>query len=391
MLYHLAEFLKEFWFPFNVLHYITTRSFLVFLVAFLLVVLLTPHFIKRFRKVYISLGGYVRDYLDHHWEKRFTPSMGGIVLVLTLVILSFLFLRLDTPYPYLASLTLLLFGFIGFVDDLLKLLRNRASQLPAWLRRLASQGGLSAKQKLALQFVFAFLIAVLMVKFLPIDTKLYPPLFKDSAIDLGTALYLLFATVFIVYFSNAVNIADGLDGLAIGLSLSVFAVIAFVAYLVGNHTFAQYLGIPYVPYAGELTILAMAFLGGGLAFLWFNTHPAKVFMGDVGALAIGALIAFIALATKSEFIVFVAGFVFFLEVLSVILQVLTCKLTKKEEVVYTDGGERSFVTNCKRLFKKAPLHHHFEEKGWNEEQIVVRFWIISILAGVFSLIFLKLR
>ncbi len=391
MLYLLSEWLKSYWFPFNVLHYITTRSFLAFLLAFFAVVVLIPLFVRRFQKLYISLGGYRRDFLDHHEHKRFTPSMGGLVIVLTLIVFSFLFLRLDTPYPYLAALTLFLFGLIGFLDDLFKILRNRAETLPPPLRALARQGGLTAKQKLMLQFPFAFLIAVLMVEFLPIDTALHPPLLKDAVIDLGKPLYLLWATLFIVFFANAVNITDGLDGLAIGVSLSVFAVGAFVAYLVGNYVFASYLGIPYVPYAGELTILAMAFLGAGLAFLWFNTHPARIFMGDVGALAIGALIAFIALATKSEFIFLVAGGVFLIEILSVVLQVIGCKLTKRSEVVYTDGGGTKRVANCKRIFKKAPLHHHFEELGWNEEQIVVRFWIISVLLGVFSLIFLKLR
>ena len=391
MLYLLSEWLKNYWFPFNVLHYITTRSFLAFLLAFAVGVVLIPLFARRFKRFYISLGGYRRDFLDHHEEKRYTPSMGGIVIVLTLIVFSFLFLRLDTPYPYLAALTLLLFGLIGFADDALKLLRNRASELPPAIGRLAQNGGLTAKQKLLLQTLFALLVAYLMVKFLPIDTNLYPPLFKDWSIPLGEPLYVIFAALFIVFFSNAVNITDGLDGLAIGVSLSVFGVIAFVSYLVGNYVFASYLGIPYVPYAGELTVLAMAFLGAGLAFLWFNTHPARIFMGDVGSLAIGALIGFVALATKSEFIVLVAGGVFLWEILSVVLQVLTCKLTKRGEIVYTDGGTRRTIADCKRLFKRAPFHHHLEVSGWKEEQIVVRLWIVSILLGVFSLIFLKLR
>ena len=391
MLYLLSEWLKNYWFPFNVLHYITTRSFLAFLLAFAVGVILIPLFVRKFKKIYVSLGGYRREFLDHHEEKRFIPSMGGVVIVLTLIVFSFIFLRLDTPYPYLVALTLFLFGFIGFIDDLLKLLKSKARELPPAVGRLAQNGGLTAKQKLLLQFAFALPLAVLMVKFLPIDTNLYPPLFKDWSLHLSEPLYILFAATFIVFFSNAVNITDGLDGLAIGVSLSVFGVIAFVSYLVGNHVFASYLGIPYVPYAGELTVLAMAFLGAGLAFLWFNTHPARVFMGDVGSLAIGSLIGFVALATKSEFIILLAGGVFVWEILSVVLQVLTCKLTKRGEIVYTDGGTRRTIADCKRLFKRAPFHHHLEVSGWKEEQIVVRLWIVSILLGVFSLIFLKLR
>lgn len=394
MIYLLSEWLKNFWFPFNVLHYITTRSFLAFLLAFIVGVLLIPIFVRKFRTIYESLGGYRRDFLEHHEDKRFTPSMGGLVIVLILILFSFVFLRLDTPYPYLVALTLFLFGLIGFIDDVLKILRNakgKFSNFPSFLKDFLRQGGLSAKQKLILQFIFAAIVAFLMVKFLPIDTNLYPPFFKNLAIPLGEPLYVIFATLFIVFFSNAVNITDGLDGLAIGVSLSVFGIMAFVSYLVGNYLFATYLGIPYVPYAGELTILSMAFLGAGLAFLWFNTHPARVFMGDVGSLAIGALIAFIALATKSEFIVFLAGGVFVFEIVSVILQVFVCKLTKRGEIVYTDGGEQRSIADCKRLFKKAPFHHHLEALGWKEEQIVVRMWIVSILLGVFSLIFLKLR
>ncbi len=391
MLYLLSEWLKNYWFPFNVLHYITTRSFLAFLLAFAVGVILIPLFVRKFKKIYVSLGGYRREFLDHHEEKRFIPSMGGVVIVLTLIVFSFIFLRLDTPYLYLVALTLFLFGLIGFIDDLLKLLKSKARELPPAVGRLAQNGGLTAKQKLLLQFAFALPLAVLMVKFLPIDTNLYPPLFKDWSLHLSEPLYILFAATFIVFFSNAVNITDGLDGLAIGVSLSVFGVIAFVSYLVGNHVFASYLGIPYVPYAGELTVLAMAFLGAGLAFLWFNTHPARVFMGDVGSLAIGSLIGFVALATKSEFIILLAGGVFVWEILSVVLQVLTCKLTKRGEIVYTDGGTRRTIADCKRLFKRAPFHHHLEVSGWKEEQIVVRLWIVSILLGVFSLIFLKLR
>ncbi|HID79445.1 MAG TPA: phospho-N-acetylmuramoyl-pentapeptide-transferase [Aquifex aeolicus] len=383
MLYHLGEWLKEVWFPFNVLHYISFRSFLAFLLAFATAMVLIPLFTRFMKKIHTSLGGYQREYLTHHAEKRETPSMGGVVLVLILVFFSFLFLRWDKPYFLLCPLTLLLFGLIGFVDDLFKLFKNQPQRVPVSLRGLSLRGGLTAKQKLFFQFIFAFFIAYLLLAWVGLDTNLYFPLLKDLYLDLGTEGFLIFATLFIVFFSNAVNLTDGLDGLAIGVTLTTFAVGSLIAYLAGNKVYAEYLGIPYVPYVGELTILAMTFLGAGLAFLWYNTHPAKIFMGDVGSLALGALLALFALLTKSEFLFLIAGGVFVAEALSVIIQVGVCKLTKRR----LENGK----TDCKRVFLMAPLHHHFEKKGWKEEQIVVRLWIVSVLLGVFSLMFLKLR
>ena len=363
MLYHLALWLKGYWFPFNVFQYISFRAWLAFLVAFLIVWAVMPRFINLLKRLYAAYGGVVREYLEHHSDKALTPTLGGTVIVGTLVILSFLFLRLDTPYPYLASFVLISFALIGFVDD--------------WLK-ITKKDGLRAKVKFLLQLMFGTATAILMVKFLPIDTKIYFPFFKDLHPDLGI-FYILWATLFIVGISNAVNITDGLDGLAIGASLTTATVLAFTAYLTGNYIYAKYLGIPYVPYAGELSILLAAFIGAGLAFLWFNTFPAKIFMGDVGSLAIGALLAFVALTTKSEFILLVAGGLFILEILSVIVQVSYFKYTKRR---YGEG---------KRILLMAPLHHHFEKKGWSEPQIVVRLWILSILFGILSLTLLKLR
>ncbi len=363
MLYHLALWLKEYWFPFNVFQYISFRAWLAFLAGFLIVWVAMPRFINLLKNLYAAYGGVVREYLEHHSAKALTPTLGGTVIVLTLVVLAFLFLRLDTPYPYLAAFVLLSFGAIGFADD--------------WLK-ITKKGGLSAKTKFALQTLAGLATALLMVTFLPIDTKLYLPFFKELHPDLG-AFYILWATLFVVGISNAVNITDGLDGLAIGASLTTATVMAFTAYLAGNYIYANYLGIPYIPYAGELSILLAAFIGAGLAFLWFNTFPAKIFMGDVGSLAIGALLAFVALTTKSEFILLVAGGLFILEILSVIVQVAYFKYTKKR---YGEG---------RRILLMAPLHHHFEKKGWSEPQIVVRLWIISILFGIVSLTLLKLR
>ncbi len=363
MLYHLALWLKHYWFPFNVFQYISFRAWLAFLLAFALVWFFIPKFSRRVKRLYEKHGGVVREYLEHHGDKRFTPTLGGVVIVLTLSVLAFLLLRLDTPYPYLATLTLLLFASIGLLDD--------------WLK-ITKRGGLTARQKLFLQFAFALAVSALMVAFLPIDTRIYLPFFKELHPDLGI-FYALWATIFIVAVSNAVNLTDGLDGLAIGASLTSSAVLAFTSYLAGNYIYAHYLGIPYVPHAGELTVLLAAFLGAGLAFLWYNTFPAKIFMGDVGSLSIGALLAFAALATKSEFIFLVAGGLFLIEAASSALQMLYFKYTKRR---YGEG---------RRIFLMAPLHHHFEKKGWKEPEIVVRFWIISILLGIASLTLLKLR
>ena len=334
----------------------------------------------------------MREYLDHHREKEYTPSFGGIPIILTLVVLSFLLLRLDTPYPYLVALVLISFGILGLIDDLLKLLKKEKLQGEnlkpplKWLLKFGQSGGLSVKQKLAIQIPLSLIVGLLIYQFLPIDGKIHFPFFKDLTLDLGI-LYPLWAGFVLFTISTAVNLTDGLDGLAIGASLTTAAVFTLVSYLVGNYIYAHYLFIPYVPYAGELSILLASFIGAGLAFLWYNTYPAKVFMGDSGSLAIGALLGFVALATESEFILFIAGGLFLLELISVVIQILICRLTKKGEKIV--NGKR--VAECKRIFKMAPLHHHFEKIGWKEPQIVVRFWIISALLGVISLTLLKLR
>ena len=392
MLYLLAEKFSVYFSPLNVFHYISFRAFLGFLIAFLLLWFLFPPFLKRAQKFVQNLGGYVREYLDHHSEKGSTPHFGGVLIILTLLVLSFLLLRLDTPYPYLATVVLVSFGGLGLIDDLLKLIKKENLQRESlkgalkWVLKLGSPGGLTVKQKLFLQIPLSLLIGVLIYLFLPIDGKLHFPFFKDLTLDFGI-FYPLWAAFVIFATSTAVNLTDGLDGLAIGASLTTAAVFTLVSYIVGNYIYAHYLYLPYVPYAGELTILLSAFIGAGLAFLWYNTYPARVFMGDSGSLAIGALLGFIALATESEFILFLAGGLFFIELTSVILQLLVCRLTKKGEKIV--NGRR--VADCKRLFKMAPIHHHFEKLGWKEPQIVVRFWIISALLGVLSLTLLKLR
>lgn len=363
-----------------------------FLVAFVLLWFLFPPFLKRIKKSVQNLGGYVREYLDHHLEKSSTPHFGGILIIFTLLVLSFLLLRLDTPYPYLAAVVLISFGGLGLIDDLLKLIKKEHLQEEnlkgplRWVLKLGVPGGLTVKQKLLFQIPLSLFIGILIYLFLPIDGKLHFPFFKNLTLDFGI-FYPLWAAFVIFITSTAVNLTDGLDGLAIGTSLTTAAVFTLVSYLVGNYIYAHYLYIPYVPHAGELTVLLSAFIGAGLAFLWYNTYPAKVFMGDSGSLAIGALLGFVALATESEFILFLAGGLFFIELLSVVLQILVCRTTKKGEKLV--NGKK--VADCKRLFKMAPIHHHFEKLGWKEPQIVVRFWIISTLLGILSLTLLKLR
>ena len=401
MLYHLGEFLKHYWFPFNVFQYISFRSFLAVLFTFFLGLILFKLYERFLKPKYEAIGGVKREYASDQEVKKFTPSMAGVVIVSLLVVAAFLLLRLDKPYPYLAVLVLLLFGGIGLLDDLLKFVGNaihrgrwRENTLPRWFEKWAkTHKGLTAKQKLFFQFLGGLIVATLMVELLPIDTKVYPPLFKDLSVDLGS-FYVLYAALFIAFFSNAVNITDGLDGLAIGPSLSTAVVLGFVAYLAGNYIYADYLKIPYVPYAGELTVLTMAFLGAGLSFLWYNAYPARLFMGDTGSLAIGAFLAFLALAVKAEFILLVAGGVFVVEAISSLIQIAVCKLTKGKRVVEVEDpktGQKILKRDCIRVFPIAPLHETFKRKDLEENHIVVRFWIVSTLLGVASLMFLKLR
>ncbi len=371
MLYHLAEKFSQFFGPLNVLHYISFRSLLAFLLVFGLLMVVYRYYVPFIRRFHTS---YMRDpSLPQKEEKKRTPHLGGVPLILTLILVSFIFLRLDTPYPYLAALTLLLFGLVGLIDDLVKLRRKR--------------DGISVKTKLLLQIPFSLLLGFLIYLLVPIDGQLHFPFFKELTLDFGE-LYPLWAALFIFTFSTAVNLTDGLDGLAIGSTVMSAAVMGLVAYFVGNYIYAEYLYIPYVPYAGELTVLMAALIGGGLAFLWYNANPAKIFMGDTGSLALGALLAFTALATQSEFILIVAGGVFLFELASVAIQITVCRLTKKGEYIDENGRK---VADCKRVFKIAPFHHHLQKLGWKEPEIVIRFWVISAVLAVISLTLLKLR
>ncbi len=357
MLFYLF-LLRDLIFVFNVFKYITFRSLTAVLIAFLLTLITSPLFIDRFKRIQMALGGYTREYTPKdHEAKRFTPTMGGIVMVSVMVLTTLLLMRPDVKFTWILLLSTVLFAFIGLIDDWTKL-RNKK--------------GIPAKVKFFLQILCALPVALLIFYWADVETTLYFPIFKDLSLDLGW-LYIPFAIFVIVGSSNAVNLTDGLDGLAIGPVMSTATALGIIAYAVGHSRIAEYLGIPYVPYAGEVAIFCFAIVGAGLGFLWFNTFPAQMFMGDVGALSLGASLATVSLLVKAEFLFAIAGGVFVFETLSVILQVASFKLTGK------------------RIFKIAPFHHHLEESGLPEPKIVVRMWIVSILLAIVSLSLLKLR
>ncbi|MFN7065717.1 MAG: phospho-N-acetylmuramoyl-pentapeptide-transferase [Aquificaceae bacterium] len=359
MLYHIALYLRDYFFAFNVFKYITFRSFLALLVAFAITLILTPLFMEKMKALQRLFKGYVREYTpEGHLVKRYVPTMGGIIVVLSILLSCLLLMRLDLVYFWIISFCMLGFALIGLWDDMVKLKNKK---------------GISAKRKFAAQLFVACLTSLFIYFHSNVNSKLYFPLFKELQLELGI-FYVPFAMLVIVATSNAVNLTDGLDGLAIGPVMTTAATFGIVSYAVGHMGIANYLNIPYVPYAGDLAILCFAIVGAGLGFLWFNAFPAQLFMGDVGALSLGAGLGVIALISKSELLLPIAGGVFVFETLSVILQVVYFKITKG-----------------KRLFKRAPFHHHLELSGVPEPKIVVRMWIISILLGIITLATLKLR
>ncbi|MDW8066650.1 MAG: phospho-N-acetylmuramoyl-pentapeptide-transferase [Aquificaceae bacterium] len=359
MIYHIALYLRDYLFVFNVFKYITFRSFLAVFIAFAITLVLTPIFMKKMKAIQRLFRGYIREYTpEGHLIKKYTPTMGGLIIVLSVVLTSVLLMRLDLVYFWIITFCILGFALVGFWDDILKLKNKK---------------GISAKKKFLGQVFVSGVTAVAIYIYGGVDTKLYFPLFKNLQIDFGL-LYIPFAMLVIIATSNAVNLTDGLDGLAIGPVMTTAASLGVVAYAVGHVKIADYLNIPYVPYAGDIAIVCFAIVGAGLGFLWFNAFPAQLFMGDVGALALGAGLGAIALVSKSELLLPIAGGIFVFETLSVILQVAYFKLTKG-----------------KRLFKMAPFHHHLELSGVPEPKIVVRMWIVSILLGILALATLKLR
>jgi len=360
MLFWLAEYLSKYYHGFQVFHYLTLRAMLSTLTAFFIALLVGPLMIRRLS--FYQIGQPIRDDgPQSHLSKAGTPTMGGTLILFAIILTTLLWGNLANPYLWVVLLVTFGFGAIGWLDDYRKLILKNSKGLPArWKYLFQSILGFGAA-------IYLFYIAKT-----PIETQLVIPFFKHAALHLGP-FFILLTYLVIVGTSNAVNLTDGLDGLAILPTVLVGGALGIFAYLTGNASFANYLAIPFVPGAGELVIFCGALLGAGLGFLWFNTYPAQIFMGDVGALGLGAALGVIAVMVRQEVVLFLMGGVFVMETVSVILQVASFKLTGK------------------RIFRMAPIHHHFELKGWPEPRVIVRFWIITVVLVLCGLATLKLR
>ena len=346
---------------FNVFGYITLRTVMAALTSLSISFLIGPWMIRKLTQ--LKIGQAVRDDGPQtHLVKAGTPTMGGALILASVAITTLLWGDLENRYVWACLVTTIGFGAIGWVDDYRKVVFKNPK-------------GLSARSKFFWQTVIAAL-ALSYIAYraeLPQQTDLIVPFFKAVAIPLGTIGFIAFGWLVVVGFSNAVNLTDGLDGLAIMPTVMVASALAIFAYVAGNKVFAAYLGVPHIAGAGELAVFCGAIAGAGLAFLWFNAYPAEVFMGDVGALALGGALGMIAVICRQEIVLVIMGGVFVVETLSVMIQVASFKLTGK------------------RVFRMAPLHHHYELKGWKENQVVVRFWIITMMLVLFGLSTLKLR
>jgi phospho-N-acetylmuramoyl-pentapeptide-transferase len=377
MLYYLFFFvLHRHFSALNVFRYITVRTAVASLTALLLSLLLGPWMIQRLRELQIKQ--YIRqEGPQAHQKKAGTPTMGGVLIVAAIVVPTLLWADLRNPYVLLALAATLAFGAIGFVDDYNKVVRRRNL-------------GLTARRKFLLQVLTCVFVAAVLVGLqakgiystqlsVPFLKKLHPDLVIDTLLGhrfiwpLAYVPFIVFLVVVIAGFSNGVNLTDGLDGLAIGCVLISSVALTVLTYLSSNARFAEYLEIQKIPDAAELTIFCGSLAGASLGFLWYNAHPAEMFMGDVGSLALGGAIGTVAVIIKQEILLVSIGGIFLLELLSVILQVGSFKLTGK------------------RIFRMAPLHHHFELLGWSESKIIVRFWILALVFALFSLTTLKLR
>ena len=360
MLVWLSDYLMQFNSAFAVLQYITVRGIFSVLTALGVSLLVGPILIRALNAN--QIGQVIRDDgPQSHLSKAGTPTMGGALILVGITVSTLLWSDLTNHYVWVLLLVTLAFGAVGWVDDYRKVFRKNAVGLPA-------------RWKYFWQSLIGVAAAVILYKSAlgPAETQYILPFFKSVALDLGL-FYIVISYFFIVGFSNAVNLTDGLDGLAILPSVLVGGALGVIAYLAGHVEFANYLQIPYVAGSGEVVIFAGGLLGAGLGFLWFNTYPAQIFMGDVGALALGAALGTMAIIARHELVLVIMGGVFVMETLSVILQVGSFKLTGK------------------RIFKMAPIHHHFELMGWPEPRVIVRFWIITVMLVLFGLATLKLR
>lgn len=351
----------------NVFFYVTFRAVAAAVTAFALSLICGNYVIRKLISLKVGqpirTAEEVRRLAELHGGKQGTPTMGGVLVIATVFISSVLWARPDNRFVWLALFTMLYLGALGFADDYLKVAKKKSD-------------GISGRLKLIFQLILAGIVAAVFLSspLLEVQARaLYLPFFKLPVIDnMAWCTFLFFALV-IVGSSNAVNLTDGLDGLAIGCTITVAFTYALISYAAGNFKIADYLQVPFYPFTGELTVVCAALVGAGLGFLWFNCHPAKVFMGDTGSLAIGGMIGVVAICCKQEFLLAVVGGVFVLEAVSVILQVMSFKLTGK------------------RIFAMSPIHHHFELSGWKENTVIVRFWILSAVFALLGLATLKLR
>ncbi|MGQ4880316.1 phospho-N-acetylmuramoyl-pentapeptide-transferase [Billgrantia sp. LNSP4103-1] len=360
MLLFLANFLAQYQSAFNVFNYLTLRMILGTMTALLLCLWLGPWMIRRL--VERQIGQAVRDDgPQSHLSKAGTPTMGGAMILMAIAVSTLLWADLDNRFVWIVLVVTLGFGAIGWVDDYRKVVEKNPRGLPArWKYFWQSVIGVGTALMLYLTATSA------------VETSLIVPLFKDIVVPLGV-FYVVLTYLVIVGSSNAVNLTDGLDGLAIMPTVMVAMGLAIFAYASGNAVFANYLQIPNIVGAGELAVFCATIAGAGLGFLWFNTYPAQVFMGDVGALALGAALGVVAVIVRQEIVLFVMGGIFVMETVSVILQVGSYKLTGR------------------RIFRMAPLHHHYELKGWPEPRVIVRFWIITVVLVLAGLATLKIR
>ena len=342
----------------RILKYITFRSALAALTAFLIMLIFSPRLIKKLQSLNIGENVRQKDCPDHG-HKQGTPTMGGILIVLSIIISTLLWADLSNKYILLCIFVCVWLGILGFMDDYLKLRHGHA-------------GCFKKRTKLISQIALGLILGLVVYFDKELSTRLDIPFLKDFAINLGI-FYILFVIVVIVGSSNAVNLTDGLDGLAIGSILFVAIAYSALCYVTGHMKFSSYLFIPFIPKAGELTVLCSGLIGASLGFLWYNSYPASVFMGDVGSLTLGGLIGAISVFIKKELLLVLVGIIFVIEAGSVILQVLSFRIRKK------------------RIFKMAPLHHHFEKLGWHESKIIVRFWILGAIFALLTLVTLKIR
>ncbi len=361
MLLYLTEYLMNFDSSFRVFNYLTLRAILGALTALIISFIIGPMMIKRLSRK--KIGQTIReDGPESHYEKAGTPTMGGTLILVAIAISTILWADLENRYVWVVLLVTMGHGVIGFVDDYRKVMQGNSD-------------GLSAKAKIFWQSVIALSTGTYLYfsAEIPAETQFIVPFFKNVVLDMGLGTYITVTYLVIVGSSNAVNLTDGLDGLAIMPTVMVAAALGIIAYLSGHSRFAEYLAIPHLSMSGELIVFCAAMVGAGLGFLWFNAYPAMVFMGDVGALALGAALGIVALLVRQEIVLMIMGGVFVVETISVIIQVVSFKLRGK------------------RVFLMAPIHHHYELKGWPEPRIIVRFWIITFILVLIGLATLKLR